>query len=108
MANALADVQDTFTSLDANYKVLWAACRTDDDRTALEQKYSDAQKAYQTCVGEMLADDDEDIADLSVQLKTANDEVKQAVAEMGNMSKVLDNLTTAISIGAKLITAAGL
>jgi hypothetical protein len=108
MPNALSDVQNTFTTLDAQYNMLRAACTTDADRNALAGKYATAQKNYQTCIGQMLSDDDAQVAALSAQLKAANTEVAKAVTEMGNMSKVLDNITQAITLGAQLITKAGL
>ncbi len=46
MANTLADVQYTFTSLDQQYNQLLAACRTQADRDALGVKYATAQAAY--------------------------------------------------------------
>lgn len=108
MPNALSDVQDTFTSLDAQYTTLLEACKTQADRDALADKYTAAQGAYLTCVGNMLADDDADVAAIDAQLKVANGVVKQAVTEMGNMSKVLDDLTKAITLGAQLVAKAGL
>jgi molecular chaperone GrpE (heat shock protein) len=103
MANALADVQATYTNLDDQYTMLLAACTSEEQRVELSAKYAQAQDAYNACVEKMLQDDAPEVADLSTQLKAANDQLKKAVAEMGNMSKVLDNLTTAITVGAQLV-----
>jgi hypothetical protein len=103
MANALLDVIDTFTSLDANYDVLMVACQTQTDRDALKAKYAAAQANVETCTGKALEDDDAEVAELSKDLKICNDEIKIAETEMGDMSKVLDNLTQALTIGAQLI-----
>ena len=108
MPNVLSDVQDTFLSLDAQYNTLLEKCKTQADRDALADRYTAAQGAYQTCVGNMLADDDADVAAIDAQLKVANGVVKQAVTEMDNMSKVLDGLTKAITLGAQLVAKAGL
>jgi hypothetical protein len=103
MANALLEVVDTFTALDARYNLLWVACQTQGDRDALDANYVAAEENVETCTGKALEDDDAEIAQLSNELKTCNDEIKKAVTEMGGMSKVLDNLTEAITIGSQLI-----
>jgi hypothetical protein len=91
MANALTDVQNTFTSLDANYNLLLAACQTLDQRDAVAAQYTAAQGAYLTCVGKMLADDDAQVIALCAQLNAANAEVTNAVAGMGDMNEVITN-----------------
>jgi len=106
MANALTDVQNTFLSLDNQYNMLRAACKTEQDRANLAAKYTDAQKNYQTTLNKTLEDDDVQVAALSKALKAANSVVDQATKEMGDMSKVLDGITTAIDLGSKLIACA--
>jgi chromosome segregation ATPase len=103
VANALVDVQNTFLTLDSQYSMLLASCRTEAERDALARQYSAAQENYQVALNAVLSDDDAQIAALSSQLKAANTQVVQATAQMGNISKVIDDITTAISLGAKLI-----
>ena len=103
MANALIEVQTTFLSLDSQYVMLRAACKTDRDRAALAAKYAAAQKNYQTTLNQMLKDDDAQVAALAKQLKAANAAVNHATQEMGDISKVIDDLATAIDLGSKLI-----
>ncbi|SRR6266702_5008918 len=104
MANALTDVETTFTTLDANYNLLYAACKTDTERNELGVEYGRAMAAYQKCVNQFLSDDDAAIAILSAELKTANDKVAKAVVQMGNMSHVIDEITEAVDIGEKLVS----
>lgn len=108
MANALADVQDTYVSLNANYNLLYAACRDDGQRKDLQEEYADAQSAYQKCVGKMLSDDDSNVGALCVQLRTVNTQIKKAVEEMGDMSKVIDTIDKALEIGGEIAAKAGL
>jgi len=104
MANALIEVQNTFITLDRQYSLLRAACQTEQDREALAAKYAAAQSAYYACVNKMLSDDDAAVAALCTQLKTANKVVAQATEQMGDMSKVLDNITKALDLGSSLIS----
>ena len=103
MANALLDVVDTFLSLDKQYSTLRLACRTKADRDALDRQYSTAQDNNEECTNQELEDDDAEVAALSKELKECNEELKKAETEMGTMSKVLDNLTEAVTIGSKLV-----
>ncbi|MFT4111699.1 hypothetical protein [Silvibacterium sp.] len=104
MANALDDVQETFTTLDAQYNTLLIGCKTQADRDALKAKYALAQQNYDACVNKLLSDDDATVAALDKQLKTANVQVKTAVAQMGNMQKVIGDITTAVSYGSQLLS----
>jgi hypothetical protein len=104
MANALSDVQNTFLNLDAKYNMLRAACKTDAERADLALQYSRAEAAYQKCVGQMLADDDPEVAVLSDELQKANAVVEKSVEQMGDMSKVINGIKTAIDIGSKIVS----
>jgi len=103
MANALLDVIDTFVSLDAQYTMLRIACKTADDLATLDSRYVTAQENAEIVTGQELDDDDKEVSALDTQLKICNTELKKATLQMGNMSKVLDNLTEAVTIGGKLI-----
>ena len=103
MSNSLQDVQDFFTDLNAKYNMLRAACTNDTDRTALELQYSRAQAAYQTSLGQTLASDDPQVATLGTQFTAASAVVKEAVEQMGDMSKVIDGITDAVNIAAKIV-----
>jgi len=104
MPNVLSTVQDTFNSLDSQYNLLLAACKTSEQRTALEQQYAVAEATYQKCIGQMLSDDNAQVAALSAQLKTANVAVKQSVTVMGDINGVIDEITKAVTLGAKLVS----
>jgi predicted phage-related endonuclease len=107
VVNALSEVEETFLALDAKYSVLYAACTSDAERGALQHRYAQAEAAYQSCVGKMLADDDAEIASLSARLTAVNNQIKQAETVMGDVSKVLGVIDEALSIGAQLLALAG-
>jgi len=106
VANALDDVKNTFLSLDSQYNMLLAGCKTQEQRDALTAQYSAAQQHYQSALNAVLNDDDAQVAALSTQLKALNTQVVQATSQVGDISKVIDNITAAVSLGAKLITMA--
>ena len=108
MANALSDVQETFTSLDQNYNVLLAACQTEEERAALAALYVEAEKKYWDCVNQTLEADDDQVASLDKDLQADNEQIKNAVTFMGNMGKVIDVVTDALKIGGQLMKLAGI
>jgi cell fate (sporulation/competence/biofilm development) regulator YlbF (YheA/YmcA/DUF963 family) len=103
MANSLEDVRQTFVSLDQQYSMLRLACKTDDDRKALAAKYEQAQANYEAVGEKILSDDDIQVAALSAQLKAANKQVAKLVEQMGDISKVIDGITQAVTVGAQLL-----
>jgi hypothetical protein len=103
MANALSDVQATYLSLDSQYNTLYAGCQTQPQRDALAAQYSAAELNYQSTLNATLEDDDAQVAALSTQLKAANALVVRATVEMGDMSKVINNITSAVTLGAQLL-----
>ncbi|MGA8111863.1 MAG: hypothetical protein WB974_20645 [Acidobacteriaceae bacterium] len=106
MADALATVQATFLSLDSQYNLLRAACRTQADRDALDQRYAAAENAYLKCVGKTLEDDDATVGALCTQLTTINKHVSTLVTEMGDMNKVLTVLDQALKLGQQVLACA--
>lgn len=103
MANALDDVRQTFVSLDKQYNLLLAACLDNAHRQTLEDKYAVAQANYEAAGEKILSDDDVQVAALSAQLKTANKQVAKLVEQMGDISKVIDGITQAVTVGAQLL-----
>lgn len=103
MASALDDVQATFLSLDSQYNMLLAACQTEAQRNALKAQYSTAQQNYQATLNAELAANDQQIAELRSELQTANTQVVKATEQMGNISKAIDEITTAVNLGTKIV-----
>ena len=99
-------MQATFLSLDAQYNVLLAGCRTQAQRDALAAQYAAAQQNYQSTLNATLTDDDAQVAALSTRLRAANAQVVQATAQLGNIGKVINDITTAVSLGAQLVAMA--
>jgi len=107
MANTLADVQATFLSLDAQYNLLLAGSETQAQRYALSLQYATARQNYESALNATLTDVDEQVAALSTQLKAANARVVRATAQLANISKVIDDITTAVELGSQLVAMVG-
>jgi hypothetical protein len=108
VANALIDVQNTYLTLYASYDKMRGQCTTQEQMDSLDAQYEAAQKTYYATLNKTLEDDDAAIAVLSTNLQAVNKQVTTAVAVLGDMSKVIDLVTQAVTLGAQIAAAAGL
>jgi hypothetical protein len=102
MQTALAELEKCYFTLQFQLDMLSAACQTQGQRDALSAQYVKARQAYWSCVNKAFHDDDPQVASLTKQLDTANANLKVAVQQLGNISKVIDDITQAVSIAASL------
>lgn len=102
MQTALAELEKCYFTLQSQIDTLSAACQTKDQKDALSTQYVKARQAYWSCVNKAFHDDDPQVASLAAQLDAANAKLKVAVQQMGNISKVIDGITQAVSIAASL------
>lgn len=102
MPNALQELQDTFLTLQSQIDMLSAACQNQEQRDSLQDQYTKARVAYYATLDKAFHDDDPQVADLTAQLAKANTQLKNAVQEMGNISKTIDEITKAVTLVANL------
>ncbi len=102
MPDALSALRDTYFSLNSQIDALSIACRTQDQRDALNAQLASAQKAYYTAVNQVFADDDAQVATLTTQLNTANTTITNLAEQMGDMTTVLNTITNVVALGARL------
>jgi prefoldin subunit 5 len=101
MADTLQTLQATFQILQSQVNDLRAAC-SPDDRKLFDAKYQAAGDAYWKYADEALTNNDAQVQALAAQLDTVNAWLANATKEMGNMSKVLDQIDKALTLGAQL------
>jgi len=102
MQDALAELETTYFTLQSKIGMLLAACQTQDQRDALTTKYVAARSAYWSCVNKAFHDDDPAVIALTTQLDKANDQLKKAVEQLGDIKTVIDTITQVVTIGASL------
>lgn len=106
MGEALSAVEALYFELQQKIGMLSLASTTQEQRDAFTSQYVAARAAYWNCVNKMFHDDDPQVVALTTQLKAATDDVKQSEKELGNISKVIDDVTEAVTIAGKLATLA--
>ncbi|NYF78056.1 hypothetical protein [Granulicella arctica] len=102
MGDALSSVESYYFSLQSQLDLLLAACTTQQQRDALMSQYVAARQNYWSCINKMFHNDDPAVIALVTQLKAAEALVKQSVAQMGDISKVIDGITKAVAIGVQI------
>lgn len=102
MPDALSALRDTYFSLNSQIDILSVACTSQAQRDALNAQLAAAQKAYYTAVNQVFANDDAQVATLTTQLNTANTTITNLATQMGDMTSVLNTITSVVALGAKL------
>ena len=107
MANpTLTELRDLYFYLDNNFDDLKAACKTDDQKKALQQSYAAARDAFGQAVTLTFDEDDAEIIDLASQLKAVNGTLADMQASLGKIAKILQLAAKGVDIGMKLVGAA--
>lgn len=102
MGDALGALEDLYVFLTSNLSALQAACPADPQKTELMTLYVAARRNYWQCIDVTLHDDDPAIMSLVAQMKTQQAAITQEVAILNDVAKILNDLTTAVQIGAKI------
>ncbi|HEY0760713.1 MAG TPA: hypothetical protein VGD59_15805 [Acidisarcina sp.] len=104
MGDALSTIEALYFGLQQQVGMISLATTTQAEKDRFMTQYVAARTAYWACINKMFHDDDPQVATLTRQLKDATTQVSKAEAEMGNISKVIDNITQAVTIAAQLST----
>jgi hypothetical protein len=107
MTDVLQTLLATFNALQLQEVELLAACKGN-QRAQFEEKYKQARKAYWAYLDGAFKNDDDEVAALATQLNVVNAWLANATKEMGDMSKVLDQIDKALSLGEQLAAKAAL
>jgi len=82
--------------------MLGIAGQTPAQRDALSTQYVQARQNYWACVNKAFHDDDPQVVSLTAELAAANQQLSKAVKEMGDITTVLRNITSVVTLGSQL------
>ena len=102
MQDALAQLESTYLTLQPQIGMLLAGCQTQADRDKITTQFVQARAAYWSCVNKAFHDDDPAVVTLTNELSAANTELKQAVAQLGDIKKTIDTITQVVTIATSL------
>ena len=101
MQDALAALEQTYMTLQSQVSMLSAACDPQQHDTLITQLVA-ARSAYWSCVNKAFHDDDPQVISLTSQLNVANQQLSNAITQMGDMNTLLTQITQAVATASKL------
>jgi len=101
MQAALAALEQNYLTLNSQVTMLSIAC-TPDQKTALVTQLVAARAAYWACVNKAFHDDDPQVVALTNQLNAVNQQLTDAVGQMGDFTATLGQITNAAAIAGSL------
>jgi hypothetical protein len=101
MGDALSTVEGIYTSLQASLDDMLMACPTQADRDTVMSKYVAARENYWNCIKKAFHDDDPALQALVAEGKTDIDAIKNINDSLGDITKVIDTITHAVTVGSQ-------
>jgi len=101
MQDALAAIEQNYMNLNQHLAMLSVNC-TPDQKTALMNQVVAARSAYWSCVNKAFHDDDPQVVSLTSQLSAANQQLCNAVQQMGDIAGTLTQITQAVTLASSL------
>ncbi len=104
MGDALASLEALYVFLTTNLSALQAAFPKDPEKSAFMTQYVLARKNYWDCIDGTFHDDDPQVVALVNQMKSEQSAVEKDFKTLSDLTKTLNDITTAVGVGAKLAT----
>jgi ABC-type proline/glycine betaine transport system substrate-binding protein len=101
MQDALTALEQNYMTLNQQLAMLSLNC-TPDQKTALMNQVVAARSAYWSCVNKAFHDDDPQVVSLASQLNAANQQLSNAVQQMGDIGATLTQITQAVTLASSL------
>jgi hypothetical protein len=102
MGDALAAVENIYFTFQDNLNDALAACPDQARRDAVMTKYVAARQNYWQCINKGFHDDDPAVQALVVQAKAACADLETIDAHLGDIAKVIDIVTKAVTVGSQI------
>ncbi|MGI4854928.1 MAG: hypothetical protein ACRYF4_12895 [Janthinobacterium lividum] len=104
MSPALEAVEAIYFNAQARLNDMLAACHSEEERIAIRTQYVLTRHNYFVCINKTFHDDDPALqADVALANAVAL-ELKAIDAQLGDITKVINTMTTAVAYGAKIVT----
>jgi hypothetical protein len=107
MGNSLQALEDQYMLLTQNLSAVLGACATQQEKDAVMQQYVTARRNYWNSIQKIFHDDDPSIAALVKRMNDEQKQIKGTVARLNEISRVINVITDAVSIGSALAAKAG-
>ena len=102
MQSPLQELETTYFRLQTQINMIGLACQTQQERDALTTQYVRSRQNYWACVNKAFHDDDPQVISLTNQIEQANRKISNLDQEMGDIAKVITDITNVVTIGTQL------
>ncbi|MDR3752233.1 MAG: hypothetical protein P4K93_01155 [Terracidiphilus sp.] len=102
MQSPLQELETTYFTLQSQINMLSQACQTQQQRDAISTQYVQARLNYWACVNKAFHDDDPQVVNLTTQIDAANQQLTNAVQQLGNIVTTINDITNVVTLGAQL------
>lgn len=100
--NVLAPIEQNYRQIDDNFTKLYAKCTTDEQREELRSILGAAEDAYWAAVADQLADLNDFVKDIRVDLEAKNKAIKKMLTDLQDVVQFLHLATEATRLAASL------
>jgi len=101
MQDPLAALEQNYMNLNQQLAMLSLNC-TPDQKNSLISQVVAARTAYWSCVNKAFHDDDPQVVNLTSQLNAANQQLSNAVQQMGDITATLNQIDEAVTLASSL------
>jgi len=102
----LAEVETTYAILEENFDTLYERCESAAERQLLRNLHAAARDAYWRGVSAVLQDGNQVVREIYTDLNSANQQIKDMLANLQDVSALLGLMRQAVRLAGSLITLA--
>lgn len=102
----LAAIQNAYEVLDEHFDELYELCTSSDQKQSLRSLHGAARDTYWRAVAVSLKDNSPVVREIYSELTQANQELREIVASLQNISAFIQLFTQAVRLAASLVTLA--
>jgi chromosome segregation ATPase len=107
MGETFDQIEKQYFSVKGRFNDLIAACKTDEQRAALQAAYASLRDNYNKAMNQRFEDNDPAIATLRSELQRGQEEIERSLTNLKDITAVIDSISSAVSIGTKLVEIVG-
>lgn len=102
----LAAIQNAYEALDSHFEELYEQCTTVDQKQSLRSLHGAARDTYWRAVALNLQDNSPVVREIYSELTQANQDLRELIANLQNISAFIQLFTQAVRLAASLVTLA--
>ena len=102
MSDALSNVEAIYFTIQTNLDMMLAACPSQIERDQIMTQYVAARQNYFQCINKAFHDDEPALEALVVQAKSCITALTRINDHLGDITKVVNDLTQTVTIGAEI------